>query len=211
MSKGVCSDGPTPTASVVLLNGPAGVGKTTVGRSRAGLAANGACIHGDALAGFIVSRVEGGVESGLGYTNGATLAANFVAGYDLVVFEYVFERRAHVERFVASFHPPAALPVHLFTLWAPLATVIAREQARPDRRPLGDRVERCYRTLEAALPELGHRIDNGVASPADVARAILRLCVAEIARVDQTPAPPDRLDPLQTRPSRTKHVQNSTP
>ena len=34
---------------VVILNGPAGVGKTTVGRARAALVPNGACIHGDEL------------------------------------------------------------------------------------------------------------------------------------------------------------------
>jgi len=40
---------------VVILNGPPGVGKTTIGRLLAARAANGACIGGDALAGFIVT------------------------------------------------------------------------------------------------------------------------------------------------------------
>jgi hypothetical protein len=37
---------------VVIVNGPAGVGKTTVGRLLAARAANGVCIHGDAPADF---------------------------------------------------------------------------------------------------------------------------------------------------------------
>ena len=51
---------------VVLLNGPAGVGKTTVGIALASLVPNGPCIHGDQLRSFIVTRVDGTVEGGLG-------------------------------------------------------------------------------------------------------------------------------------------------
>lgn len=181
---------------IVLLNGPAGVGKTTVGRELAGLVANGACVHGDQLAGFIVRRVEGAVTSGLGYTNGAILAANFVAaGYELVVFEYVFEHRLAVDRCLNALG--TTIPVHLFTLWAPLATVVARERGRSDREPLGERVETCHRAIGAALPELGYRIDNVDASPCEVARAIRRLCEADVGRIDRAPTanfPPRPLD-----------------
>ena len=67
------------TARLILLNGPAGVGKTTVGRLLAGLVPNGACIHGDSLKDFVVSRVEGAVGGGLGYVNGAASLAPSVA------------------------------------------------------------------------------------------------------------------------------------
>jgi ABC-type transport system involved in cytochrome c biogenesis ATPase subunit len=52
---------------VVVLNGPAGVGKTTVGRRLAGTARNGACVHGDDLKRFVVAREPGTVEQGLSY------------------------------------------------------------------------------------------------------------------------------------------------
>lgn len=155
---------------VVIVNGPAGVGKTTVARLLAARAANGVCIHGDALADFIVTRVDDAVEAGLGYANGATLAANYIrAGYELVVFEYVFEKPANVRRFVDTYD--AAAPVSVFTLWAPLDVVVDREQTRVGRRPLGDRVEACYGSMESNLAELGQVVEN-VSPPDEVAAAL---------------------------------------
>ena len=144
---------------MVVLNGPAGVGKTTVGRLLAGRAENGVCIHGDSLADFIVSRVPGAVEQGLGYANGALLAASYIrAGYELVVFEYCFEHPRHVGRFLDAYAGWA--PVSVFTLWAPLEVIEERERTRTGRRRLEGRVEECYRSMEANLTELGQTIQT---------------------------------------------------
>lgn len=161
--------------SVILLNGPAGVGKTTVGRILAALVPNGACIHGDCLKGFVVSRVDGAVAGGLGYVNGATIAANFVAaGYDLVVFEYVFEHPSYVQRFRAAYHAPA--PLYLFTLWAPLPVVMERERERHGRERLGERVTACYQVIDSHLSDLGCHVETSHRSAQEVAAEILRLC-----------------------------------
>lgn len=162
------------SSRVILLNGPPGVGKTTVGTALASLVNNGACIHGDDLKSFIVSRVEGKVEGGLGYKNGAAVATNFIAaGYELVVFEYVFEKPTHVARFLEFFRPK--VPVHLFTLWAPLKVITEREQARQNCTKLGNRVVECYRTISRNLDQLGHRINNTGAQPIDIAELIYYL------------------------------------
>jgi chloramphenicol 3-O-phosphotransferase len=160
---------------VVLINGPAGVGKTTIGRTLASLAQNGIHIEGDLLRGFIVSQIEGAVEGGLGYKNGATLASNFIeAGYELVVFEYVFEKPGHVSRFLSFFH--LEVPVHLFTLWAPFEVVAERERTRPNRKRLESRVVECYRTIERNLDRLGYCIDNTQGTPRQVAEIIYQMC-----------------------------------
>lgn len=143
---------------VVLLNGPAGVGKTTAGRRLAATARNGICVHGDDLKHFVVSRDSDTVRGGLSYVGGAALADVFLdAGYDLVVFEFIFTRRRHVERFLRALH--SEVQVHLLTLWAPLDTVAARESVRPDRQPLGARVADCWHELAAHRDELGVLID----------------------------------------------------
>jgi chloramphenicol 3-O-phosphotransferase len=143
---------------VVLLNGPAGVGKTTAGRRLAATARNGVCVHGDDLKHFVVSRDPDTVPSGLSYVGGAALADVFLdAGYDLVVFEFIFTRRRHVERFRRALR--SDVPVHLLTLWAPLATVAAREAVRSNRERLGARVAECWHELAAHLDELGVVID----------------------------------------------------
>jgi chloramphenicol 3-O-phosphotransferase len=143
---------------VVLLNGPAGVGKTTVGPRLAGTARNSVCVHGDDLKHFVVNRDPGMVQSGLSYVGGAALADVYLdAGYELVVFEFIFTRRRHVERFLRALR--SDVPVHLLTLWAPLATVRAREAVRPGRERLGARVAECWHEMSAHLNELGVVVD----------------------------------------------------
>jgi ABC-type transporter Mla maintaining outer membrane lipid asymmetry ATPase subunit MlaF len=146
-------------AVVILLNGPSGVGKTTVGRLLAARAQSGACVHGDDLRNFVVSRSDE-VELGLGYVNAATVAANFVrAGYERVVVDHVFEHPRHVTRFVDAFDVDADL--HVVTLWASRDALAAR----------GGSLEGHAR-MERALAELGDVVDTSGLSPEEVADAI---------------------------------------
>lgn len=158
-------------SKIIIINGPAGVGKTTVSRKLAKLGKNSACIHGDDFKGYIVSRNMDTVETGLGYKNGATVASNFIhGGYDLVIFEYVFEEAAYLPKFIN--HLGADSPVYFFTLWASLDTVVCREANREGRKSLGSRVLECYSTMNAGLDRLGVVIDTTDKSPDEVVACI---------------------------------------
>lgn len=166
--------GEVASRNVVLLNGPSGIGKTTVGRCLASTARNGICVHGDDLKHFVVAREAGTVGQGLSYVGGAALADVFLdAGYELVVFEFIFTRHVHVERFLRALR--SNVPVHVLTLWAPLLTVIAREALRPDRQPLGVRVAECWHELAVNLAELGDVVD--ACAPVDEVVADVQLRV----------------------------------
>ena len=70
-----------------------------------------------------------------------------------MVFEFIFTRERHAERFLRALR--SDVPVHLLTLWAPLAIVDARERGRADRERLGDRAAACRNDMAPRLLELG--------------------------------------------------------
>lgn len=182
-------DGLADERRVVVLNGPAGVGKTTTARALAATARNGAAIHGDSLRDFMITRRSADVRQGLGYRNGASVASNFIkAGYELVVFEYVFETPAGIDSFCEAYDADA--PVHFFTLWAPLDVVVARARERQRHPGLGNRVEACYRAVASSLGQLGPVVDTSEQSPPDVVADLLARCACGEGQL--IPGVPDR-------------------
>jgi chloramphenicol 3-O-phosphotransferase len=160
-------------SKIVIINGPAGVGKTTVARKLALLGENSACIHGDDFKHYIVNRNLNTVATGLGYKNGATVANNFInGGYELVLFEYVFEDESHLPKFID--HLKVDCPVYLITLWANQGVVVDREANRSGRERLGKRVLECYAAMQQALGKLGLVIDTSAMSPDEVVMDIWR-------------------------------------
>jgi chloramphenicol 3-O-phosphotransferase len=156
---------------IIIINGPAGVGKTTVSRILAKNGNNSACIHGDDFSGYIVNRDLKKVATGLGYKNGATVTNNFIhGGYDLVVYDYIFEDQTHIPKFIRSL--TVDCDVHFFTLWAPKEIIIDREAKRLGRDRLGIRVRECYNIMEKSLEQLGFIINTSDNYPEEIADII---------------------------------------
>jgi hypothetical protein len=103
-------------------------------------------------------------------------------GASRVLFDYVFLRPSHIAYFRNALGENVS--AHLFTLWAPLEVVEARERMRGGRAPLGVAVADCYREIEANRQVLGHFLQTGDALPEVVAGEIHRLVAS--GRIQET-------------------------
>ncbi|WP_044531470.1 AAA family ATPase [Herbaspirillum sp. B65] len=146
-------------AHVVVLNGPAGVGKTTICKHLAQTFPRTVAISGDAVREFSPSDARDWLGPRSTYRASASLISSYLEmGAGRVLFDYIFETRDAFETFRDLL--PEKTPVHLFTIWAPLETVIAREANRPNRERLGDRVIHTYEVMQRNLDYLGEIIQN---------------------------------------------------
>lgn len=167
---------------VVIINGPAGVGKTTISANLARMLSGTINISGDAIRWFAPVDVGQYLGHGSTYRAGASLTSAYLGmGAPRIIFEYVFDAAEKVSRF-CQWLPPET-PVHLFTIWAPIETIVEREAARDGREPLGDLTIKTYRAVERNLRSLGCTIQN-ITSPEAAASEI---CV-KIAESEGKPA-----------------------
>jgi predicted kinase len=144
---------------VLLINGPAGVGKSSIAPRIAMRAPNAACIAGDDLKRFVVNRAEPpAVESGLSYVGAAALTDVFLtAGYELVVIDFVFEHPRHIRRYTEALD--TQVQILALTLWAPLAVVQGRHDQRGRPGQHHDSPSRSWHAIAAHLDDLGAVVD----------------------------------------------------
>ncbi|OCP19684.1 MULTISPECIES: hypothetical protein [unclassified Ensifer] len=144
---------------VVVINGPAGVGKSTISGYLASLYPGSINVSGDSVRSFGPADAKDYLGPKSTYRASASLISDYIAmGARRVLFDYIFETRDAMECFCRFL--PAATPVYFFTIWAPLDTVLYREATRPGREPLGDRVLQTYDSLNRNLHALGEIVEN---------------------------------------------------
>ncbi|MBD9508728.1 AAA family ATPase [Ensifer sp. ENS10] len=171
---------------VVVINGPAGVGKTTVSRVLARSHPGAISIAGDALRDFAPEDVRNSLGAGSTYRAGAALAAAYLAmGATRVIFDYVFDDAEKLDLFCSG--PPHETPVSVFTLWAPIDRVIDREANRVGRERMGHAVVRTHEAIERNLHKLGRVVSNTEA-PERTAQTIME-AIANPANLWPRPAP----------------------
>lgn len=170
-------------AHVVVLNGPAGVGKTTICKHFAEAFPGTVAISGDAVREFSPSDARDWLGPRSTYRASASLISSYLEmGARRVLFDYIFETGEAFETFRALL--PEHTPVHLVTIWAPLETVIAREANRPNRERLGDRVIHTYENIQRNLDYLGEIIHNSMSIEAVITR--IDSLIQDSARVTGT-------------------------
>ncbi|NRQ17714.1 hypothetical protein [Ensifer sesbaniae] len=144
---------------VIVINGPAGVGETTVSRVLARRHPGAINIAGDALRHFAPENVRHSLRPGSTYRASAALATAYLTmGASKVPFEYVFDDAEKLDLFCSGL--PDKAPVSVFTLWAPIDRVIDREANRIERERLGDMVLRICQAIERNLHLLGQVVPN---------------------------------------------------
>jgi hypothetical protein len=160
---------------VIVINGPTGVGKTTVMSLLASRVPGSVSITGDAVRRFAptdpaVTRALLG--EGSTYRIGGQLAALYLrAGAATVFFDYVFDTAVHIERFTAHLPPEASY--HVVTLWAAEATLTRRRAGRARAWPPAHLADDQYRSMEANLASLGHVFHTDELAPEKICARIL--------------------------------------
>lgn len=163
------------SCKIIIINGAPGVGKTTTAQLLAQSSQNSVCIRGDDIKHWIVNRNSEELTKGLTYINGGACCRNYAqAGYELIIFEYVFTKKIHVERFIENCGMKESC--FLFTLIASLETIKQREILRKNREPLGEAVDVAYNEIIKNKADLGTFIDNESLSPQEVCELIHMRC-----------------------------------
>ncbi|WP_316862705.1 AAA family ATPase [uncultured Cohaesibacter sp.] len=159
---------------LLVINGPAAVGKTTLCATLAKHQPGCINISGDALRWFAPPDVKNHLGPGSTYKASAALINAYTEmGASLILFDYIFPTPQSFTGFVNMLSPEVTF--HLFTLWAPLETVRAREAGRKERERLGEQVIQTHQTLENNLDffrQHGQILDNDAANPDHCIRLI---------------------------------------
>ncbi|MEO1761438.1 MAG: hypothetical protein AAFR83_05560 [Cyanobacteria bacterium J06629_18] len=160
----------------MIINGPPGVGKSTTAELLSQSFQNSVWIQGDDIKHWIVNRNSEKLRKGLTYINGGACCRNYLkAGYELIVFEYVFTKKVDVERFIENCGIKESC--FLFTLIAPLLIIKQRENSRlhKNRKPLGKAVDIAYDEIIQNKADLGTFINTEIISPQETCQIINNL------------------------------------
>lgn len=161
------------TPKLLVVNGPAGVGKTTVAALLADANSGSAHVRGDDLKGFVVSKSDE-ARAGVTYRNGALVCSELLdSGYSFVVFDFVFNSGNHVRDFWGVVRPAVSFDAHFVTLWASEESLAARRRNRIEDARYLTLMGASRQAMSRQLAELEPVVITDNLTPQDVANTIM--------------------------------------
>lgn len=160
---------------LLVLNGPAGVGKSTLAARLAAARSASAHVRGDDLKRVTV-RAPGSATAGITYRTGGRVCRELLeSGYRFVVFDFVFNRAEALELFWASVDTGLAYRGSVITLWAEPATLADRRRGREEPAEYRALMDASHDTLVRRLGDFGTVVQTDDLTPTQVEHQVVEL------------------------------------
>ncbi len=166
---------------MVVINGPAGVGKSSAAHRLAARNTSSAVVSGDALKGFIVDlprAADGDANPArwVTYRTAARVVAEMLdSGFTFIVVDFVFGARAQFDAFLEALGE-RAVEITFVTLWASAGVLEARRKRRGvDDSRFRHLIDGSRERLAPSLDELGDVIETDGLDVVEVVGAIEKL------------------------------------
>ena len=164
--------------TIIVINGPAGVGKSTICQHLKNVYPEFIHISGDCLRSFAPENAKKLLGPGSTYAAAAALIIAYLdMGAENILFDYIFTSPEQAKTFRNRLPSDDIAQCHFVTLWAPWDTVKMREATRQERERLGSQVKQTYETMQANLAAFGKPLGmviNNTDQPETTAAVILR-------------------------------------
>jgi len=167
---------------VIIINGPSGVGKSTVSHIFSREIRRGVHIDVDILRHLVANHRLTHEQVHLAYRNAAALANNFLAEGYTVIVDGVFPKGGDLAAFRRALDNPRA-GVYVYTLSGKLPVIQLREAMKMGSDSYRKRVSKLHRTMEAERRRLGVTIDTTDLSIMETVAKIKDLLARGIGRL----------------------------